>query len=226
MFGLKVRSFHVKKFNHDEWASEYDQDVLDENHPIRAGYSKLLTWIIQNAEINNRKEVLELGSGSGNLTGRIKECKRIVCVDISTEMEELAVPKTKHLKERVFFENDILAIFEQDIGVFDTVISTYTIHHLLDIEKKQLFAHIYRVLSDDGLVVFGDLMFENDKRKRAIIEAYENSGNEDIVKDIEEEYFWNIDKSIEELRTLGFITEVERFSDLSYGIKAMKQNRT
>ncbi len=218
-----MRSLHVNDFNHDEWASEYDKDVLDENHPIRAGYRKLLTWVIQNAEINDRKRVLELGSGSGNLTERIKECKGIVCVDISTEMEELAVLKTKHLKNRVFFENDILAIFEEDIGFFDTVISTYTIHHLLDVEKKQLFGNIYRSLNDYGLAVFGDLMFENDEKKRAILEAYENSGNEAIVKDIEEEFFWNIDKSIEELQALGFLTEVEKFSELSYGIKAMKQ---
>jgi hypothetical protein len=40
-----MRSKHVDKFNHDQDAPGYDQDILNEAHPIRAGYGELLDWV-------------------------------------------------------------------------------------------------------------------------------------------------------------------------------------
>ena len=88
-----MKTLHADEFNHDPWASDYDRDVLDESNPIRAGYEAVLSWVIDEADIGSQKAVLEIGSGSGNLTGRIRECKSLLCVDISVEMEALALPK-------------------------------------------------------------------------------------------------------------------------------------
>jgi putative AdoMet-dependent methyltransferase len=217
-----MESLHVNEFNHDNWATDYDEDVSDENNPIRAGYSKLLDWVILCAEIDNQKEILELGSGSGNLTKRIQKCKRLLCVDISTKMEVLSVPKTTHLQRREFRQSDILKLFEEDIGSFDVVVSTYTIHHLLEAEKNQLFSNILRVLNAGGAAVFGDLMFENESTKNDIIRKFRKSEYKDIADDIEAEFFWDIERSIKELESLGFNTKVKRFSELSFGITARK----
>ncbi len=217
-----MESRHVDAFNHDNLATDYDEDVADENNPIRAGYSKLLDWVILSADIDNQKEILELGSGSGNLTKRIQQCKRILCVDISTEMEVLSVPKTTHLQRREFKKSDILNLFEEDIGSFDAAVSTYTIHHLLEAEKNQLFRNIRRVLNDGGVAVFGDLMFENESAKNDIIRHYKNSEYKDVADDIEAEFFWDIENSIKKLESLGFDTKVQRFSELSFGIAAKK----
>lgn len=40
-----MRSKHVDEFSHDQDAPGYDQDVLNEAHPIRAGYGELLDWV-------------------------------------------------------------------------------------------------------------------------------------------------------------------------------------
>jgi len=219
---IKMRSIHVDEFNHDEWASDYDRDVSDESHPIRAGYGALLDWVIHKADIGKEHEVLELGSGSGNLTEKIPDCARILCVDISGEMEALAGPKTLHLKNRDFKKSDILQVFEQEIGSFDTVISTYTIHHLVEEEKKRLFKEIWRVLKAGGTAVLGDLMFENESTKEQILQQFMDSGHSDVVQDIGDEYFWDIEVATNELNATGFTTEVKRFSDLSFGITAVK----
>jgi hypothetical protein len=48
-----VRSRHVDEFNHDELAEGYDEDVLDETHPIRTGYADCLRWTVERAEISS-----------------------------------------------------------------------------------------------------------------------------------------------------------------------------
>lgn len=217
-----MRSRHVDDFNHDEWAAGYDGDVSDEGDPIRTGYRDLLDWVIRKADIHHDKEVLELGSGTGNLTCLIRECKRILCVDISEKMEALAAPKTTHLKNREFRKSDILQIFDEPLGSFDAVISTYTIHHLLDKEKAQFFKEIWKILREGGTAVFGDLMFENETEKLKILQHCRASGREELASDIEEEFFWNMDTAITELQAIGFSTHVKRFSELSFGISAAK----
>ena len=97
-----MRSKHVDDYNHDEWAEGYDADVSQEDNPIRAGYDALLDWVIQVADIRPDSRVLELGSGTGNLTVRIPVCGDLVCVDISQRMEEVARPKLAHLTQRSF----------------------------------------------------------------------------------------------------------------------------
>jgi len=217
-----MKSIHSDTFNHDNWAADYDEHVANERHPIRSGYSELLDWVILQAAIDSRKEVLELGSGSGNLSKRIKQCKRILCVDVSAEMETLSAPKTEHLDTRTFIKSDILEIFERDIGSFDVVVSSYTIHHLTDKEKKQLFSHIWQVLRSGGIAVFGDLMFENESAKNSILQSFRSSAYKDVADDIEAEFFWDIERAIRHLQSLGFDTEIKKFSRLSFGITARK----
>lgn len=217
-----MKSVYIDEFNHDQWAADYDKDVINENNPIRTGYKELLNWVILNAGIGIQSEVLELGSGTGNLTKYIKTCKRIICVDISEEMEILALPKIQHLKCRLFRKSDILEIFEENIGVFDTVISTYTIHHLLEKEKKKLFQEVWKVLRKGGIAVFGDLMFENNLMKNEIIQHFNKIGHKGIAKDIEDEFYWDIETAIRELEEIGFKTEVKKISKLSFGIIAKK----
>ena len=59
---IKMRSKHVNKFNHDEDALSYDQDVSNEAHPIRAGHSELLDWVAAEVEAHtpNRASTLTI----------------------------------------------------------------------------------------------------------------------------------------------------------------------
>ena len=216
-----MKSLHVDQFNHDEWAEDYDLDVADESHPIREGYERVLDWVTHEAHIGEDSSVLELGSGTGNLTKRITECRKIVCVDISTEMEALAAAKTNHLP-REFIKSDLLEVFESAIGTFDRIISTYAIHHLTEPEKSELFRKVWDCLSDGGLAVFGDLMVENRKVRQEKIRYYCDNGQEEVALAIEGEFFWDIEESIQKLNDIGFSMKIERFSDLSYGIAARK----
>jgi len=218
-----MRSKHVDDYNHDEDAAGYDADVAQEDDPIRAGYDALLDWVIEAAEIRLDARVLELGSGTRNLTARIPVCGELVCVDISQRMEEVARPKLAHLTQRSFIEEDILQVFERPLGEFDCVISTYAIHHLMRDEKRLLFEQVWAHLVPNGRAAFGDLMLEDAAQGAVKAAHYRAAGQDDVAESIEEEFFWLLDECVADLEEIGFSVTVKRFSDLSFGVLVEKR---
>jgi putative AdoMet-dependent methyltransferase len=219
-----MRSAHGDVFNHDDEADGYDVEVKNGKDPIRAAYNDVLEWVVKEARIISTSRVLELGSGTGNLSSLIPRCDELVCVDLSERMEAIACSKLAHLPNRRFIEADVLEVFEQEKRPFDAVISTYTLHHLTDDEKQILFAKIFASLVPGGRAVFGDLMVQNKGEKVLKIQQYHANGDTKTAQDLEEEFFWSIDAAVVVLCELGFHVETRRFSDLSHGIVAERVN--
>ena len=217
-----TRSANVDIFNHDADAADYDKDVRNEVDPIRTGYGDVLRWVIREAQITASSRVLELGSGTGNLSGLIASCGELVSVDVSENMEAIAKRKVQHLTNRRFIKADILEVFAQELGKFDAVISTYTVHHLTDQEKQRLFALVFDHLLPSGSAVFGDLMVQTSSEKETKIQQYLAKGDQATVQAISEEFFWSLDTAIGDLERLGFDVRAARFSDLSFGVIARK----
>ena len=217
-----MRSVHGPVFNHDDHATDYDADVRNEKDPIRAAYHDVLAWVISEARIDSSSRVLELGSGTGNLSCLLDRSGELVCVDLSERMEAIARSKSGHLVNRRFIKADILEVFDYERAPFDSVISTYAIHHLTDEEKRLLFAKIFTGLVPGGRAVFGDLMLQNQAEKASKIQEYLTKGDAKTAQAIDEEFFWSIDTARLDLNELGFQLETKRFSDLSWGVVARK----
>jgi putative AdoMet-dependent methyltransferase len=215
-------STHGQVFNHDEEANAYDNDVRNERDPIRAAYDHILAWVIREARIDFSSRVLELGSGTGNLSCLIPQCGELVCVDLSEQMEAIAQSKLGHIRNRRFIKTDILDVFDLERVPFDSVISTYAVHHLTDNEKRLLFSKVFSSLVPGGRAVFGDLMLQNQEEKLSKIQEYLSKGDAKTAQAIEEEFFWSIDAAKADLIVLGFQVETKRFSDLSWGVVARK----
>src|SRR5260370_14329654 len=95
-------SAHAEVFNHDDEANGYDADVRNEKDPIRAAYPDVLTWGIREARIDSSSRVLELGSGTGNLSCRIHQYGALVCVDLSEQMAPISRSQLGHIPNRRF----------------------------------------------------------------------------------------------------------------------------
>ncbi|MCP4445353.1 MAG: class I SAM-dependent methyltransferase [Myxococcales bacterium] len=213
-----MRSENADKFNHDADAPEYDRDVLNESHPIRAGYEDLLKWVAQQVPSNSK--VVDLGSGTGNLAMRIESPTKLICVDVSEQMTRIARSKLAGLP-CAFVLADLLECFTE-LPVVDSIVSTYAIHHLAPTEKPILFRNVCDHLRPGGKAVFGDLMFESARAEAAICSEYSSTGRQNLVDDINDEFFWHLDVATDELKRLGFKVRSKRFSELSWGLLAEK----
>jgi putative AdoMet-dependent methyltransferase len=235
-----TRSEHVDRFNHDEDADEYDSDVQNAADPIRAGYDQLLDWVRNEVSASQQqgRTVLELGSGTGNLTLRLLAAggvDRIVCVDVSTRMTELAAAKLAHEFEDAeasvqFLLCDVLEALDGEKlaesgapTAFDAIVSTYTLHHLTRDEKARLFRAAAARLRTGGQLVVGDLAFESAGERARFLDRCRASGSEEqaeLALVIEDEFFWILEEDMPALESAGFEVVARRFSDLSWGIAA------
>jgi len=212
-----MRSRFADTFNHDADAPDYDTDVTNETDPIRAGYAELLHWTARSARVAAPHDVLELGAGTGNLTQLLLPARRIVAVDVSDAMLEIA--RAKVVGPIEWLRSDLLEFFDQRVDRFDRFVSTYAIHHLLGHEKAVLFERIRNAARPGARAVFGDLMFETAHERLVALERYRPT-LPDVAQAIEEEFFWLVDESVAALQDLGFAVSTRRFSDLSWGILA------
>ncbi|KAK8783360.1 hypothetical protein V5799_010275, partial [Amblyomma americanum] len=101
-------------------------------------------------------QYLDLGCGPGDflaehLLPRLRPCKRVVAVDISTEMLDYA--RKQHQHPEVFYEQldiehgDPRTITEKH-GVFDGVYAFMALHFVKDLEKT--YYNISRLLKEGG----------------------------------------------------------------------------
>ena len=214
-----MRSRHADEFNHDRCADSYDEEVRDETNPIRAGYAQVLRWTVEKAGIRPTAIVLDLGSGTGNTSGLIPAAGKVICVDVSAAMATQAASKLSHLQDVEFVQADLLEVFDRDLPPLDAVVSTYSIHHLPEDEKALLFRAVHASLRPGGRAAFGDLMFESEKARAELADLWSDAERRQVMKSLEEEFPWLVDRAVEELRRAGFeAIETERFSTLSWGI--------
>lgn len=216
------RSQNVERFNMDEDASAYDADVRDTSDPIWEGYADVLAWVAAEAEVSADSVVLELGSGTGNLTERLGRVKEIFCVDCSSEMMRIAREKVGARGEVKWIRTDLLEYFDTPGPQVDVVASNYAIHHLMPAERHTLFDHLAARMRTGARFAVGDLMFESETARREILDEYRRSGRGELADEIEDEFFWDVETDLEALRIRGFDLQARRFSELCWGVSGCR----
>lgn len=222
-----MRSRHADAFNHDPWADDYDEKVRDESNPIRSAYAEVLRWTVEQARIEPTSVVLDLGSGTGNTTALIPAAAQVICVDVSSAMAEQAPAKLAHLSDVEIVHADLLEVFDRALPPLDAVISTYSVHHLTEEEKAHLHHAVRSALRPGGRVAYGDLMFESAEAKADLAEAWTDEERRQVMKSLDEEFPWFVDRAVRELESAGYgEIETRRFSTLSWGLAATGHGRS
>jgi len=184
------------RFNHDPDAAGYDADVTDETNPIRDGYGRTLAWVAGQANRmcrcpagGSEPWVLDLGCGTGNSILPLRPEISVTAVDISRNMVRIA--RAKLPGRTISWEiDDILHYVDsRPLEGFDTIISTYALHHLTPAERQTLFLRIGEKTHVDVSVVVGDLMYADESDRRRIIDFY-GQAYPDLAADFADEFFW------------------------------------
>lgn len=101
--------------------------------------------------------ILDLGAGTGLLTENIfNKYSRgyFTLIDISEEMLDIARKRFKdNLNFKYILGDYLKADFEDS---FDIIISSLSIHHLEDNDKRIIYSKVYELLNDDGIFLNAD----------------------------------------------------------------------
>ncbi len=105
-------------------------------------------------------QVLDLGAGTGLFAQQILErhpASRFVLWDVADKMLDVARERFRDRPEQFrYVASDYRTL--RDAGKFNLVISSLSIHHLADREKRELFRKIYEILQVSGLFINIDLI--------------------------------------------------------------------
>lgn len=149
------------------WSDNYDQtvQVSEENnlYPF-AGYKKILNTIFNEVMQKENSKVLDIGFGTGVLTSKLyANGHQIDGVDFSSKM--ISIAQSKMLNANLF-EWDISKGLPGEIveNKYDSIISTYTLHHLTDVEKISFITDLIPLLKKDGKIFVGDISFETREK--------------------------------------------------------------
>lgn len=131
------------------------------------------------------ENILELGCGTGRLTGLIRDaCPRaeITGIDLSDEMLDKARTKPS-LAGVKFVTGDIRNPWPET--QYDAIITTLCLHHLAKHEKEDIVTRASRALEPDGRFICGDIFrADHTYENQLIIEAWQHSMmNENVSRD-------------------------------------------
>jgi tRNA (cmo5U34)-methyltransferase len=105
-------------------------------------------------------EVLDLGAGTGLFSRQVLErCPngRFVLWDVAERMLDTARERFRAYPEQFRYVADDYRNLPET-GSFDLVISSLSIHHLADDEKRALFRRVFQVLREPGMFLNIDLI--------------------------------------------------------------------
>lgn len=138
----------------DEIASKYDEQrkklipCFDDFYRIAVSVAKAA---------NDSPNILDVGAGTGLLSAFVMEKypkATLTLVDISKKMLEMARVRFEKYPNVTYIVDDYTK--HDFTEKFDIVISSLSIHHLTDMEKKHLYERIFSLLKTDGVFVNAD----------------------------------------------------------------------
>lgn len=166
----------------DIWADEYDESVklsdIANAYPF-AGYSLVLRKIYSEIIKKQYSRVLDIGFGTGTLTKQLYSTGcTIYGQDFSKKMVRLA--KEKMPDAELYhgdFSEELVPQLKQK--KYDTIVATYSLHHLDDGKKILLIRELLSLLNAGGRIYIGDIAFSTRKAMELCRESVGDEWDED-----------------------------------------------
>lgn len=202
------RNSIVQKFN--DGANQYDSQ-RSKLIPCFDDFYSIPISIINTH--SSTPTVLDIGSGTGLFTSLLLKKypkANITLIDISEKMTDIAKERFSNFSNINYIIDDYTS-YEFD-SKFDIIISSLSIHHLTDVEKRNLYQRVYSFLNEDGIFlnadqVLGHTPFLENLYKNDWKNKVENSG---LTED--------------ELQTANERTKLDKMSTLADQLNWLKES--
>lgn len=181
------------QWSFDTWAMNYDQSLSKNNDELEIfkDYPMVLEEVRKEIKAKNPEKILDLGCGTGNLTGLYSEELHVYGIDQSLEM--LLQCKNKYPKMMVKLGNFLDKTYVEGVK-FDCIATTYAFHHLTEVEKEKAIDYMLNSLNPKGKIVIGDLMFLNVGSREEKRQEFIENGREDLWEIVEDEFYSDVEK--------------------------------
>ena len=124
-------------------------------------YDPLLKWVmreenfkrrlIHQANIQPKMKVLDLGCGTGTMTLMLKQAHPIAeVIGMDGDPQVLDIARQKSSGANIQWDEGLASSLPYPDSVFDRVVTSLVIHHLVTDDKRAAFKEIYRVLKPRG----------------------------------------------------------------------------
>lgn len=124
-------------------------------------YDPLLKWImreetfkgrlIQQASLQPKMKVLDLGCGTGTLTLMLKHAHpKAEVTGLDGDPQVLDIARDKSHGTDIQWDEGLASSLPYPDSVFDRVVTSLVIHHLATDDKRRAFKEVYRVLKPHG----------------------------------------------------------------------------
>lgn len=151
-------------------------------------YNQMIDALTDSIHFDNDSpiRIIDLGCGTGTVAKRISEKfpnSKIVCLDIASNMIDIAKNKLSEHKDVEFITGDFSNI---DFGdKFDVIVSSLALHHLEnDNCKKEFYTKIHDILTDFGLFINADVVLAStDYQQNINMNRWIEFMNKSISKD-------------------------------------------
>jgi putative AdoMet-dependent methyltransferase len=173
----------------NRWAENYDDSTRHSEVFPFAGRDQVLNRVVSLAEARSSMQVLDLGTGTGDLAARFAHLNCAVWgLDFSASM--LAVARRK-VPEASFVQADLRSHLPLELPRrFDRIVSTYVLHEFTLSEKVNLlYTLLHAHVSDGGRIVIGDVAFLSAEDREAAHRKWTDLWDE-------HEHYWAADETI------------------------------
>lgn len=202
----------------DDWVHTYDESVSGKDAEYRDVFFKYedILQAVADAAIS---PVIEFGVGTGNLTEKLlAKGYEVAGIEPNAAMREVTKDKLENV---MIIDGDFL---EFDLPLEpSSLVSSYAFHHLTDAEKAEAFRKYAEILPEGGCVVFADTLFKTKQAQQAIVDFEKSRGHDNLVEDLNREYYTTLPVMKELIEQAGFTVEFTQLNNYVWLIKAVKK---